>query len=101
MSLYSDASQQSYSSLLCNERQENKKSCEKKCKTNNQFVNYIPMAIKNEIFNACIDLMLSLLHRQTSRERKIKQTKEKKRKQKGEIKLENNVGRKGKTSVTM
>ena len=36
------------------------------------------MAIKSEIFNACIDLMLYLLHRQTSRERKNKQTKEKK-----------------------
>ena len=87
MSLYSDASQQSYSSFLCNERQENKKSCEKKCKTNNQFVNYIPMAIKNEILNACIDLMLSLLHRQTSRERKIKQTKEKKTQTKGGNKI--------------
>lgn len=60
------------------------------------------MAIKNDIFNACIDLLLPLLHRQTPRERKHKQTKEKKkRKQKREIKLENNVGRKGKTSVTM
>ena len=71
MNLYFGASQQIYSSLLCNKRQENEKSCEKRNEENYNFVSYIPISIKNEILSTSIDIMLSILPQtNTKREQK-------------------------------
>lgn len=74
MNLYFGASQQSYSSLLCNKRQENEKSCEKRNEEKYNFVNYIPISIKNEILSTSINIILSFLQQTSAKKQTNNQT---------------------------